>query len=201
MAIIAPQVAFSISMFSFGLSYLARTNERKAALDVIEQERDQKGNAKRQKILQDAIDSVVNLHVSVLNAASFVNTIKSNANRASKVIEKKRGLKDLADSNKEDIDFHDLINKLDTLQRAAGEILKNIGEDGINPISLNVDELVSNTQALQTIDKGEITFEEAMKTQLSLHPKPSGNFSSPPQAEQSTQEFGDPDQAKLVAEQ
>ncbi len=102
--------------------------------------------AKKEKILQDALNCVVKLYVSISNAASLVKDMQSHSNRASKVIdqqrkERGRGLQEFADSNKEDIDFHDLKNKLDKLQRAAGEIVKVIGEDGITPISSNVDEL------------------------------------------------------------
>ncbi len=202
LAIISPNAAFSTSMFSYALSYLARTNEGKAARNVMEQERAREEMAKKEKILQDAIKCVVDLRESVLNAALFVKKIKSDSNRASKVIEKKRGLNDLADSNKEDIDFHDLANKLDTLQRAAGEILKNIGEDGITPISSNLDELVSNTQPHQTTDQNQATMQDWMRT-LNISSQPNGNFSNHSQGgetaaplEQAEQELVDREQAE-----
>ncbi len=201
--IIAPQVAVFESLFGYFLSWLARTNEGPAVLKVMEQERAREVMAKKEKILQDAINCVVSLYVSVLNAVSLIKDMKAHSNRASKAIEQRRGLQEFADSNKEEIDFNDLVNKLDKLQRAAGEIVKVIGEDGTAPISSKCDELVSNTQPLQTTDKGETTLQDAMKTQLSLYPKPNGNFSNPsqesgiaPSLEQAEQELVDPEQSE-----
>lgn len=206
--IIPPKVAVLESLFGYFLSWLARANEGPAVLKVMEQERAREEVAKKEKILQDAINCVVELYVSVLNAVSLIKDMKAHSNRASKAIEQRRGLQEFADSNKEEVDFNDLTNKLDKLQRAAGEIIKIIGEEGINPISSKSDELVSNTQPLQTTDKGETTLQEAMKIHLNIS-KPNGTFSNPSQESgsvasplgQAKQELGDPEQAKLVVEQ
>ncbi len=143
--IIPPEVAACGSFFNLMQACLARINEGTAVLDVMEQERAREEMAKKEKILLDALNCVVKLYVSILNAASLVKEMKSHSNHASKVIDQKKekvgGLQEFADSNEEDIDFYDLKNKLDKLQRAAGEILKVIGEDGITPISSSADKL------------------------------------------------------------
>ena len=208
--IMSPHAAFSASIAGCIHTYVASTNENTATLHVKKQERAQEEMAKKEKILLDAYNRVVDLREAVLDAEALVMDMKSHTNRASK---KKGVLKDLADSNKEDINFRDLIKRMDSLQRAADKIVEIIGEKGSTPISSKPDELNSNTQPLQTTDHGETTLQElqkAMKAQLhvSLVPKPNGDFSSPsqdgetaPPLEEAAQELGDPEQAEYVAEQ
>ncbi|XP_064385086.1 uncharacterized protein LOC135333981 [Halichondria panicea] len=180
MTLISPQAAFATGFFSFFQTYLAHTNEAAAVLDVRKQKRAREEMEKKEKIFQDALNTVSSLCVDVLSAASFVDTIKPSSDDVSKVIEKKRGLKDVADSNKEDFQFHDLTNKMDRLQQAAGKILKKIGKDGTSPISSKPDELVSNTRPHQTTDQGQATMQDIRKT-LNIPSQPNGNFSSPSQ--------------------
>ncbi len=141
MGIISPDVAVLGSLFNLFQTYLARTNEGTAVLDVMKQERAQEEMATKKKILEDAVRRVVDLRESVLNAESLVKDMKSHLDRASKVLQQKRGLTDSNDE--QNIDFHDLKNKLDKLKRAAGEIVTAIGEDGSTPISSNIDKLNS----------------------------------------------------------
>ncbi|XP_064385087.1 uncharacterized protein LOC135333983 [Halichondria panicea] len=220
MNVISLQATFGTSLCSIFLSYLAHTNEGTAVLDVRKQKRAREKMEKKEKIFQDALNTVSSLCVLVLNAASFVGKIKSGSSHVSKAIEKnekKRGLKDVADSNKKDFQFHDLTNKMDRLQRAASEILKKIGEDGTTPISSKSDELVSNTQPHQTTDQGQATMQDIRKT-LNIPSQPNGNFSSPSQdgetvppleeaeqelvgPEQAEQEIGNSEHTELVAKQ
>ncbi len=217
MMLISPQTAFATSLFSFFQTYLARTNEATAVLDVRKQKRAREEMEKKEKIFQDALNTVSSFCVSVLSAASFVDTIKPSSDDVSKVIEKKRGLKDVADSNKKDFQFHDLTNKMDRLQQAAGKILKKIGKDGTSPISLKPGELVSNTRPHQTTDQGQATMQDIRKT-LNIPSQPNGNFSSPSQdgetvppleeaeqelvgPEQAEQEIGNSEHTELVAKQ
>ncbi len=117
--IIPPEVAVFQSLSSYVQAYLACTNEGITVLDVMKQERAREETATKEKILQYALNCVVDLQEAVLNATSLNKDMTFYVNCASKVIEKRGELKE---SNKEDIDFHDLKNKLDMLQRAAGEI-------------------------------------------------------------------------------
>ncbi len=200
----SPEVAATQTLVSFFSSFLAGTNEGPAILDIKQRERILKEAERKKKILEDALNRLSKLYVSISNAVSSIEDMKHYSDLASKVIETR--LKKYANTSTS-FEIHDVSNKLDSLQRAAGEIEKAIGEDGINPISSDPGELVSTNQPHQTTDTGEATMQDMMST-LNLSSQPNGNFSNPSQDGEITpplghaeQELGDPARGQLVARQ
>ncbi len=177
--ILAPKNAFLSSLGSVFAACLATINEGKALLDVQKQERERKKKIIIEKMYQDAVKSVCCLYLSISDVSILVKRMKAQCDSASDVIDQKRGLQEYADSNKQDIDFRDLINKLDMLQRACRGIVDTIGEKGTRPLGSISEEFPSNTQPQQVTDRADVSASAMMKS-LSIQNQTNGRRRSPP---------------------
>ncbi len=111
LGVIQPELAAVQGMFNYFSCQVSRGNERKAVLNVMEQQRVLEGTAKKEKTSQDALNRVVKVYTSVSDAVSLIKEMKYNSDSASEVID---GLKEQSEFDR--INFHDLEIKMEMLQ-------------------------------------------------------------------------------------
>lgn len=158
--------------------YIARANEGAKMVDVLKQERVKNEKAKQQKMLEDAQATISKLYNLMSKASAIIDGMDSVSRRISKTIERETGLKEYVDSNKV-VDYYDIVNKIDTIQRAGRQIVDKIGEDGTHPISSHPDELVSNTQPQQATDTEDISATDAAREAMNLTGQSNGRRGMP----------------------
>ncbi len=195
--------------------YLTRANEGKQMVDVLEKEKEREETAIRQKIIEDARNTVSNLYMLMSDASAIIDYIDNNSSRVSRtILEPESGLNDYIDSNKEGIDYYYLSSLIDSILRDGEKTKNKIGKKGTHPISSDIDTLTSNTLAQQETDTVEVSLNAEMKRlmNLTITDPPNGSDSNPPsppipenlmrpsqQSKEPEQESGDHYQELFVA--